>query len=335
MPRLHFPKCLAWSFAAAFLTACLFESPGKSARVKMVPCQDYACDSATLVAIYKLNHPTRERLPRAHGGRIDTVLYGISDTLPPEIGKLSALRYLSVYPESGHAGTIPPEIGMLSKLENLGITSDSIIRLPKEIGELESLKKLHIYSPLVELPSEIGKLGNLEFLTLFGTKFKQLPPIFGGLPKLWYLGIHDSPMETMPEALCDAKEISHLQMDLTQIGRLPDCLGRMGKLGSLRMHGSNLTTLPESIGDLDSLVTLRVTGSRIDSVPTALTRMEKLSDVSFHLNELTRLPPELITLNLREFDVDSNRLCDVPPDMQSWLVKSSRFTDWKQSQRCP
>jgi Leucine-rich repeat (LRR) protein len=86
-------------------------------------------------------------------------------TLPPEIGNLKNLEYLSL--GSNELTTIPKEIGNLTNLEVLWLTGNQLTTIPPEIGNLKNLEGLSLYdNPLTTLPPEIGKLTKLGWLGL-------------------------------------------------------------------------------------------------------------------------------------------------------------------------
>ncbi len=72
--------------------------------------------------------------------------------LPPEIGKLTNLKYLSC--SDNKINSLPPEIGNLTNLEKLWCSWNLLTSLPPEIGKLMNLKRLYCYSnPLTTFPS--------------------------------------------------------------------------------------------------------------------------------------------------------------------------------------
>ena len=63
-------------------------------------------------------------------------------TLPPEIGNLKNLEYLSL--GSNELTTIPKEIGNLTNLEVLWLTGNQLTTIPPEIGNLKNLIRLDL-----------------------------------------------------------------------------------------------------------------------------------------------------------------------------------------------
>ncbi|MDR2887405.1 MAG: hypothetical protein LBV26_05305 [Bacteroidales bacterium] len=90
----------------------------------------------------------------------------LTGNIPPEIGKLSNLRFLWL---SGNqlSGNIPSEIGNLSKLQSLILDGNMLTgSIPAEIGRLNHLELLSLSNNQLSgsIPAEIGnltRLGNL------------------------------------------------------------------------------------------------------------------------------------------------------------------------------
>ena len=72
--------------------------------------------------------------------------------------------------------SIPPEIGRLTSLKFLYCSGNELRELPQEIGGLTSLIYLDCSNnKLRELPSEIGKLTSLTDLDCSGNELRELP----------------------------------------------------------------------------------------------------------------------------------------------------------------
>ena len=100
-----------------------------------------------------------------------------SDPIPIRISELTSLRTLSL--DSGFTGEIPPELGELSELEYLSIRSPGVTgSIPPELGNLSKLKSLSLHGSGLsgELPFSLGFLLNLKTFYIHDTD------ITGGLP---------------------------------------------------------------------------------------------------------------------------------------------------------
>ena len=98
----------------------------------------------------------------------------LSGSIPPEIGNLTNLTYLSFW-NNDLSGNIPPEIGNLTNLTYLSLFDNYLSGgIPPEIGNLTNLKYLSLsYNELSgNIPSEIGNLNNLEELYLYSNKLE-------------------------------------------------------------------------------------------------------------------------------------------------------------------
>lgn len=112
---------------------------------------------------------------------IDVRNFGLSGTLPSEIGLLNALEYLIVGFNS-LGGTIPSEVYNLSNLIELRLDHTSLAgSISPRVGDLLNLKYLELDDTLLggSIPSEIGLLElSLELLEL-----DNMPMLQGSLPK--------------------------------------------------------------------------------------------------------------------------------------------------------
>jgi len=113
-------------------------------------------------------------------------------TLPPEIGNLINLEWLSL--GGNELTNLPKEIGNLINLEELNLDCNHFTTLPPEIWKLKNLKTLDLgHNPLTTLPPEIGNLTKLEGLSLYGNQLTTLPPEIGNLKNLETLYLSGNP----------------------------------------------------------------------------------------------------------------------------------------------
>ncbi len=115
--------------------------------------------------------------------------------------------------------------GSFIKLINLEILeiSTPIIhppRLPKEIGELQRLKKLSIVNVLFEeFPEWITKLHNLEYLRVRGCEITTLPDSITNLTRLKELRIENCELSAIP-SLVKLTNLTRLSLIITPITSL-------------------------------------------------------------------------------------------------------------------
>lgn len=93
--------------------------------------------------------------------------------LPPEIGKLKNLQWLTV--SENRLKTLPPEIGQLRNLEFLSVFDNRLKYIPLEISNLGNLKAFYLgKNMLTEMPVWIGGLKKLVRMDLSANRFTPL-----------------------------------------------------------------------------------------------------------------------------------------------------------------
>ena len=108
----------------------------------------------------------------ADGRVVKLLLYGVglNGKIPPELGSLTELTDLSLYP--GIRGTIPPELGNLVSLSYLDLSGNVLIgEIPPEMGNLRQLEFLDLSQNKLkgEIPEELTDLWRLEYLYLYSS----------------------------------------------------------------------------------------------------------------------------------------------------------------------
>ena len=94
---------------------------------------------------------------------------GLTGVIPPELGQLEELRWLSLFRNFFLEGPLPPELGQLSNLTELDVSDNqSSGSIPPEWRQLTNLEVLLLHTNQLSgpLPPEWGQLTNLEVLWL-------------------------------------------------------------------------------------------------------------------------------------------------------------------------
>ena len=108
----------------------------------------------------------------SHNGRVTRLDLGRNNligVLPPELGNLSDLYWLSL-PHNQLSGSIPPGLGGLANLNGLVLWDNQLTgAIPVELGNLASLFYLGLFRNQLTgaIPAELGSLANLGSLDLF------------------------------------------------------------------------------------------------------------------------------------------------------------------------
>lgn len=144
-------------------------------------------------------------------------------------------------------------------LSNLGLTV-----LPASIGQLGSLKELHLdCNQLTVLPDAIGNLGDLEYLDLDNNLLTSIPASIGQLGSLEKLYLERNQLTSIPDSVGGLANLAHLSLERNQLTSIPDSIGGLAKLLRLDLDDNQLTEIPGSIGQLDSLEELHLEGNPI------------------------------------------------------------------------
>ncbi|KAF8027461.1 hypothetical protein BT93_E0382 [Corymbia citriodora subsp. variegata] len=259
-----------------------------------------------------------ERIPNCQGMRnlrIFTASKCLSFTLPPTIGDLESLEYLSLKYCKSLASLsdsiknlksliemdirntsireLPNSIGNLENLKVVKMTCDSTSKIPDSFWTIEKLEEIEVTRPQVTRPREIEgfhvEIGNcihkyqsLRTLKMHDAKISVVPQ----LPKsLVILELERLYMKTFPDL-----------SDLTHLKRLSLKFGPCDDDGPIEED-----PMPWWIGNLKKLETLFLTSDYVTKLATdtsLLPRLKYLSISCRNLRCLPRLPSSLLSLVL-------------------------------------
>ncbi|CAL9016893.1 unnamed protein product [Prunus brigantina] len=191
------------------------------------------------------------------------------------------------------SGTIPPEWGSLPLINITLIANRLTGPIPKEIGNITTLKSLDItmnnFSGV--LPRQLGNLPLIEQMLLTSNNFTgELPDTFGDLTTLKNFRVGDS----------------HFS------GQIPDFIKNWTNLEILRIQASGLTgPIPFNISLLTKLTDLRITD--LSGPEESFPPLEKMKDMKRLMlrscNIVGQLPPYLGDLKkLKTLDLSFNKL---------------------------
>ncbi len=248
--------------------------------------------------------------------------------LPPELGRLTALRTLDLSASSGYGltGHIPPELGQLANLEMLGLSSYELTgRIPPELGQLTNLTALDLnYTQLTgAIPPELGQLSNLRSLTLVGNQLTgAIPPELAQLDNLTAVSLNSNQLTgPIPSELGQLANLTLLDLASNQLtGPIPPALGQLGNLTRLILYYNQLTgPIPPELGQLGSLTELILYANQLAGpIPPELGQLTRLTTLDLTNNQMTGpIPPELGQLaNLTSLTITSNQLTGpIPPEL--------------------
>jgi Leucine-rich repeat (LRR) protein len=176
-------------------------------------------------------------------------------TLPPEIGHLKNLRYLSIEGNEhsragyGPAGennltALPPEIGQMENLQELSLAENLLTALPPEIGQLHNLQKLDLrWNKLTAIPPEIGQLRNLQELDLSDNQLTALPPEIGQLHNLQELDLGWNKLTALSPEIGQLQNLQKIDLMRNQLKALPPEIAQLQNLKEISLRNNPIQDL--------------------------------------------------------------------------------------------
>ena len=250
-------------------------------------------------------------------------------------------RVIGIYlSDNNLKGELPPELGRLSQLKWLGLANNDLSGLiPPELGDLYNLRILVLFNNELTgpIPYQLGKLQELLEMYLEDNRLSgPIPTQLGDLRNLYFLNLTDNELSgDIPSSLGNLQELRDLHIAANDLsGPIPRELGDLINLKRLVIADNDLTGgdfIDLRLDDLDDLSFLDIGGNRIDG-----------RDVLFHVHELFQLRGlglhdsgltdsdlrgymDIIQeRDLRFFDISSNELSD--PQILEGLSRMSALS---------
>jgi hypothetical protein len=228
--------------------------------------------------------------------------------------EVTTLTDLSI---SGKIDTLPDELGNLTALDHLSLTSLELTSLPATIGKLVNLTTLYAYSnKLTTLPPEIGALTKLKKAVLWSNQFKTLPPEIGGWTSVTELELKWNQLESLPDELGKLVALEQLDLESNKLTSMPTTLGKLTKLFRLALGRNQLSTFPVGILDLSALRELEIKENQLTRIPDEIKRLAKLEELDASENQLADLGTGIYELRaLSKLDLRENQLTSLTKDL--------------------
>ncbi|XP_008791706.2 putative receptor-like protein kinase At3g47110 [Phoenix dactylifera] len=227
---------------------------------------------------------------------------GLSGSISPHIGNLSALQFL--YLQDNHfTGDLPDQLGNLARLQILNASSNLIGgAIPPNISKCSNLNTLDLALNTIygKIPTDLGLLSELRVLKLGQNLLTgNIPPSIGNLSSLTTLNLGTNNLS----------------------GPIPSDLGRLQNLQELQISVNKLTgTVPPVLYNISSLETFAFASNELHGeFPSDLGfRLPKLLVFHFCFNKFTgQYPPSLHNITkIQSIRMSHNFLVgSVPPGL--------------------
>jgi Leucine-rich repeat (LRR) protein len=186
---------------------------------------------------------------RIQGGRVvDLELSenGLTGTIPPSIGNLSALNFL-VLNQNNLSGSIPAQVGNLSNIRSLYLAYNQLTgSIPSALGNLSTATDIEIEANQLtgNIPASLGNIPNLSFLALNNNQLSgPIPPELGNIRTLQNLFLFNNNLSgTIPSSFGNLVNLGMADLSVNLLsGTIPSSLKNLTKLSFLYIYNNHFT----------------------------------------------------------------------------------------------
>ena len=260
----------------------------------------------------------------------------LTGSLPADIGKLTHLRRLTMYRNSGTtgslSGSIPAEIGQLTELRDLYLYRNALSgAIPTDIGNLANLVHLHLDHNSLSgaMPTSIGNLSRLHLLYLYQNSLTgSIPAEIGNLTRLQRLLLSNNGLSgSIPAEIGNLTQLNQITLSYNDLsGSIPTEIGRLARLELLFLHENDLTgSIPTQIGNLTRLDYLYLDDNALSgAIPAEIGNLTRLRYLYLDNNDLSgAIPAQLETVaRLRRLGLSGN---DLSGPIPTWIDSLSNL----------
>ncbi|MBS1623037.1 MAG: leucine-rich repeat domain-containing protein [Bacteroidetes bacterium] len=254
--------------------------------------------------------------------------------LPVEIGSLTGLKVLSL--RENVLTSLPATFTSLKNLEELYLGSPNnafrlnvLQNLPPGFGGLSKLRILDLSgNQLASLGTYFNQLTELQWLDLSRNQLPGFPASLTSLTKLRFINLNRNRIAEIASGVSRLTQLDSLFLDGDffnkadkKIKTLPDDLCQMKNLKKLTLKDNVIEKLPACIDGLSSLVSLDLRGNLITLLPASFSKLQSLQVLDLKSNDLQGLPADFSNLHLTDLNVAMN----LNADMSSMIAQISRI----------
>ncbi|GJP40401.1 hypothetical protein CLOM_g24671 [Closterium sp. NIES-68] len=250
-------------------------------------------------------------------------------SLPEDIGRLSALEYLYLK-FVVRLTALPNSLGHLTALKELkAVECANLEVLPDSVSAMGALTSLILDGCFfADLPSDIGQLQNLDTLKLFSTRLSDPPDSFGQLGSLKKLTLYECyDLVELPASFTNLTSLETLLIyGGSSLMDLPLGFEKLSQLRRLELLNCSMPYLPDRFGELANLEILKVQstdtykrfGITSETVPPAAHLGYQSEGEEFQLDgscSLQGFPPSFSSLTrLQQLIIDGCEMLEELPE---------------------
>ena len=180
---------------------------------------------------------------------------------------------------------------------------------------------------LTELPKELGELTSLRIVRLSFNKFAEVPSVLSALPSLQKLEFTGNLLQEIPDEISTLKSLEELDISGNKVTTIGDNLTTLINLQILKAENNSIEDISENIGVMTELQRIDLSNNRLASLPKSIASLEKLAYLDVNANSLTEIPYELGFLpNLNHLETRYNNLKEPFKSMSEEGL--SKFTEF-------
>jgi hypothetical protein len=256
-------------------------------------------------------------------------LGGVSaDQLQVCVEHLQPLRALQMVATGGYDPRLLACVAQLVNLRDLtlDLLFTPITSWPAAMTDLIHLTCLDLNGLVLmdEALEGVCSMTGLSMLSLAGTKgFESLPTSISQLVRLNMLGIEQSEVVSLPEAMTALTALRMLAWSaLAPTAPLQlEVVWRLKSLRGLLITDHHLAPLPDAISQLSGLRALQVTGHALAALPTSLSALVDLVALQLQAPQLRSLPKGITALTqLEDVTAPGVVLQEQSPPVQAFLT---------------
>jgi Leucine-rich repeat (LRR) protein len=208
---------------------------------------------------------------------------------------------------------LPAQLWYLTRLQELDLRCNRLAELPREKGDMVTLREMNVW--------EIGleTLAELRVLRLCRNELREVPDTVCALKSLEVLTVRGNRVASLPASgLERLQRLRHLDLSGNLLDLIPLGLSLLPLLDTLLVASNNLAALPDDIGLCPALRVFDCADNLIKALPTSFSEMAAAQVLVLAGNALSQLAGDWaghMSRTLRVLDLSRNKLQRLPESL--------------------